>query len=967
MPAAGPVINPDIDYILFFKGVSFAFLAMVCLIIRQEGDRRLPWEFLAGFGFLHAIKDLLSLATLLHADIPSFPGFVTALRGAYLLSLLEFGREGLRRRGVRVPPRQAHLLVLMGAMAYGYWGGRPFLDNRVHLAIGIPAALAVAAALFPLGPAFPGKLMLRFASAGFVAYALLLPASGGAASSLIDRHMLSFGGAIIPIGMVQGGVVVLTATMLWIAFQRVHAGIRSATGRRYGMLFSTGFLCLYGLIVVAGYFVTTYLGNSERRYLDSEIRSHLTTMNHLMRKTVPDAESEALIRARKDDPLRPAWGILDASGCTVFPPPPRHHRPPPPGRPPPGQPPPDFPKPLPGHEAWFKPDFREKAGELLPFRPNGGGEYVLFGHVWRAGLMPTGIAGRDLLVLQPAERIWRQRAIGIGITFGIFLLTFAVYDATRRLSFVQMRAIVSEKRFGSLFERVPEAAFLIEESSWRIIEGNPNAVALLGYERSEFPSLRLTDLLNVKDHVIVESFLSTFSEGAAINRELTFLRKDGLQVPVEVVGGRLRHGQGDAVLLLARDITDRISWEANLRTVWESAIESSRMKSEFLANMSHEIRTPMNGVLGMLDLVLDTYLTQTQREYLEMSRASAENLMSLINDVLDISRIEAGRMELETVPFSVDELLQSALGPLYSTAKGKGIRMCLEVGKSVPPRVCGDPVRLRQVLMNLAGNAVKFTENGSVTVSVETAGSPGAGMPLRFRVADTGIGIPKDRQEAIFQAFTQVDSSITRKFGGSGLGLNIAFRLVRLMGGELAVESVEGEGSVFRFDLEMASAEGEAPGARPRPLDGSGDSRGGRDLKVLVVEDNAINRELARIMLEGEGWGVKLASAGPEAIAHFSRESFDLVLMDIQMPGMDGIEVTRRIKSVDAGRGRHTPVVALTAHALAGDKDRFLASGLDGYVAKPVCRVALVEEIRRLVFKRPEGAIANSESYEGRI
>jgi two-component system, sensor histidine kinase and response regulator len=666
-----------------------------------------------------------------------------------------------------------------------------------------------------------------------------------------------------------------------------------------------------------------------------------------------------------------------------------------------------------------------------------------------------------------------------------------------------------ERAEGELREVLVQArqlAAIVEFASDAVVGGdlngtitswNTGAERMLGYRADQMLGRHLSTLIPESGRDGFDSILESVRAGKRVSHFETRWRMiDGTDVDVSLSVSHVRDASGNIVGLstVARDVTEGRKAQDELLRAKGAAEAASRAKSEFLANMSHEIRTPMNGILGMTELALDTSLNFEQREYLELVKISASSLLNVINDILDFSKIEAGRLELDPVEFSLREALDDTMKTLALGADRKGLELALDVADDVPERLVGDPGRLRQVLVNLVGNAVKFTSTGEVIVRVSLENGRGGENTLKFSVSDTGIGIPLHQRESIFEAFTQGDGSTTRRYGGTGLGLTISSRLVELMGGNIWVESESGRGSTFHFTARFGRAEGLAiaPGsaaidtlagmrtllvddnsvnlqilermltawgaaaatasggevalrmlgeaeADGRPFDlvildacmpgvdgfavaerirntpalahatimmltsidvedgakrcrelgisvfvtkpvrkvhlrdailatlGSSReaeaavdtlARSNRSLRVLLAEDNLINQRVALTLLANRGHDVVVVANGRDAVSSALAESFDAILMDVQMPEMDGFEATAAIRKAEAASGGHVPIIAMTAHAMKGDRERCLASGMDAYLSKPIDVDRFLELVESQSGDRPLEAMA---------
>jgi PAS domain S-box-containing protein len=532
----------------------------------------------------------------------------------------------------------------------------------------------------------------------------------------------------------------------------------------------------------------------------------------------------------------------------------------------------------------------------------------------------------------------------------------------------------SEERFRGTFENAA-VGIAHTDLEGRFLRVNEKLCDILGYSREGLLTRALPDVTCPEDWAADREQFRTLLRGEApsFSRDKRYLRQDGSPVWVAVSVSLQRDAAGTPLntISVVRDITHRKRLEKELRRATEAAESANRAKDEFLANVSHEIRTPMNAILGMTELALGTELTDDQRQCLTTVKSAADSLLGIINDLLDFSRIEAGKLELLPADFSLRAAVGDTLRALAVRARKKGLELISHVQPDVPDALTGDAGRLRQVLLNLVDNAIKFTERGEVVVTVglqiadcrlqiddPDSNLQSAICDLQFSVRDTGIGIPKDQQERIFRAFEQQDASTTRKYGGTGLGLTIASQLVALMGGQITVDSAPGRGSTFAFTARFLHRDqgpgvsGEEQDDNP-PVAASSLAPHPSCWRVLVAEDNEFNAQLLEELLGRRGHRVRLASNGREALDLAREGGFDLLLLDVHMPELDGFQVVRAIREREATLGGHLPVIALTARSRKEDRERCLAAGMDDFLAKPIQAADLWAAIDCVVRVRP--------------
>ncbi|MEJ2762715.1 ATP-binding protein [Photobacterium sp. MCCC 1A19761] len=535
--------------------------------------------------------------------------------------------------------------------------------------------------------------------------------------------------------------------------------------------------------------------------------------------------------------------------------------------------------------------------------------------------------------------------MAIAVVTILLSLTVAALNALVRYRALLRKTEETAAELKAMFDTAVDGIIKISAQG-EILSFNASAERIFGYTEAEVAGKNISTLMpepyrSAHDGYLMNYLTTGNKKIIGSGREVTARRKDGRTIEIRLAVGESRIKGTRQFVGFVTDITARKKMEADLHHAKEQAIEAAQVKSTFLANMSHEIRTPMNAILGFTELLMNTPLNELQKKNLGIVRSSAKSLLALLNDILDSAKLESGSTELEMRDFSLHQVCDQVIATLSLAARKKGLRLSLNYAPQLNEFFRGDPLRIQQVILNLLSNAVKFTERGHVTLWVRQATS---GKGVIIDVEDSGIGISTDRLEKIFAPFSQADSSMTRRFGGTGLGTTISRQLVELMGGNISVTSTVGEGTTFRVTLPLNTG---------KPVEGNiyGDEEIRLPpLHILVADDVPQNLELLTAMLESRGHTLVTASNGRQAVEHFSRQPFDLVLMDVQMPDMNGHEACQAIRRYETQQGLSpTPVIALTASVMEQDKRQAEAAGMDGFTCKPISVIELTGEIARVL------------------
>ncbi len=559
-------------------------------------------------------------------------------------------------------------------------------------------------------------------------------------------------------------------------------------------------------------------------------------------------------------------------------------------------------------------------------------------HLLRGIYFPQSVYG----VLTTSEWRWLEHA-GWVIFEDSFLIASCLRGRKEMWQIAERTAAkeASEERYRSVVEQTAEGIVLLEPESGRILECNPAFLNLVGYTPEEVSTLTVHDF-TVGDCETGDRIQRILEGADSITGECQYRLKNGSLIEVSINTSLISYGGRNSLCTVVRDISERKRADEELQRAKDAAEAANRSKSEFLANMSHEIRTPMNGIIGMTELALDTRLTTEQREYLQSVKTSSASLLTLINDILDFSKVEAGKLDLEDVDFSLRNVFASALKPLSLLAHQKGLELAFQVSPDLPDELVGDPMRLRQVLVNLVGNAIKFTDHGEVVAQAEMVRQSEDAVCLHLSVRDTGIGIAPDKQKLIFSAFTQADGSVTRIYGGTGLGLTISSKLVHMMGGEIWVESELGHGSTFHFTVRMKPQTAFEP--QPAAI-GSIELRG---MRVLVADDNVTSQQILAQMLRSWEMRPTVVGSGQAALsamtaARDADDPFLLVLLDAEMPEMDGVALAQRIRQAPDISTVTIMMLTSTTYQLNAARSREL--GISAYLVKPIAQSNLFDAI----------------------
>ncbi|MDG2245896.1 MAG: ATP-binding protein [Flavobacteriales bacterium] len=546
------------------------------------------------------------------------------------------------------------------------------------------------------------------------------------------------------------------------------------------------------------------------------------------------------------------------------------------------------------------------------------------------------------IIIMPSS----ERFLGVYVSLSFMIGSGLIFFIVRTKVKFQSSTKLQKELLLALINKT-EDSIVVTDFEGVIYEATPQAGKLFDYDYQELEGLDISDfrkhrLTEEEDRIGVSKLLKE----KFWNDEIRMKKRDGSEFDAFVSISWIHMFNLEYLVYRIRDISEDNAAKAELIKAKEDAEAAAKAKAEFLATMSHEIRTPMNGVIGMTELLGDTPLNEEQKNFVNTIQISGKNLLTIINDILDFSKAESGKIELEEAPFDLEQTMDEIMDLVAPSANKKNIELKKTINKGVPKSVVGDSTRLKQIVLNLIGNAVKFTHEGSVELAVRKRSSQEGMLNLEFAIIDTGIGIPSEKMDFLFESFSKVDSSTTRKYGGTGLGLAISKKLIELMGGKVMVSSEDGKGSKFTFNVHLDSVQQEIV---PENIEVSETEEESllSTLNVLVAEDNLINQQVIKLLLQKKGVNVTIANNGLEVLNLVNSDLFDLILMDIQMPEMDGLEATERLLTDDQYGSRVPDIIAMTANAMDQDRRNCEQAGMKGFISKPIN----VEELKTVLLK----------------
>jgi len=954
-------VNPaffqsQLDFIYFLYGLAFILVASVCLILNRRARQVLPWHWLGLFGVLHGCHEWMELLAVSLGDNVWTRSARLGLMVASFLCLTEFGRSGMKTFRGRSPGLWIYVPLGVLAAGGGLWGLEGMASTSRYV-FGVTGGMGSAWMLWQVSRRQAvGRRSLALTGAGMAAYAL---ATGVVASKvpffpaawINQETFLRFTG--LPIQLVRGMIAYEMAAAIWVYSQTLRRAAlaeeaTAVTPPRHGLWF----LPIFTAVLLVGWGITESLSRLER----GDFSEALSIWSQTTARSIDPAYFRSLNgtpASEESDDYRRLKAALSWAGQTDW----------------------DvrriallgyrqgqFIFLLDAHPENSKGPSVEPERPGTPYRAN----FAALAEIWsgadsvvRPLPEPTGTcfgayaAIRDpairtllgVLVVETDTAAWkkyivRNRLGGIIITLLLSLLVLSIFTIYFRNLESAQHIAASEEHYRSLFANLLSGGAycrVVFDSAHRpcdllCVEVNEMFEQHTGLEKSAVVGRKFSEVF--PGAPIASAWIGSLGRGPLEGKSVRFesyFESLGRWFSVSAFFPR----RGECAIVF-EDITSRKQAEEALKKAHDAALESARFKSEFMAKMSHEIRTPLNAIIGMHNLLLETELSEKQKEFSRVAVHAGEALLTLINDILDFSKIESGKMTLENIPFEMDALVREVMELVSVRARSKGLTMVYETDPALPRVLRGDPARLRQVLVNLVGNAVKFSEHGEIRIEVRGRGTDwGPGLEVYVSVKDNGIGIPADIQGRLFEAFRQADNSTTRKYGGTGLGLAISRQLVELMGGTIGVKSAPGQGSTFWFTFPSSAGKDVKPAPQDVAPKVPAKNSPPSPSRILVAEDNQFNRFYILHQLQNLGYQPDVAADGRQALELLSKKDYDLVFMDCLMPEMDGYDATAAIRKREDG-SRHTPIVALTANAVEGDREKCLAAGMDDFLLKPV-------------------------------